>query len=208
MQVRHCLDVHGTALSDGGDTGSATPSGAGVAAYALDRRKVCLHFARKLLQQGPPGGSSATGSRWLRPQLLEAWAAAVPEEWSPPEPGLLAGEALEELPEGAVQGELSLRSRHGDFVPLYAGKIATPIHPPPASRRARRLRAYRGAICGQGSAVGAGCTLCSTVCPPTSLAKARAWACGLLVLQGPLATVLLGCRRGAQRSAAPLPTQY
>ncbi|KIY97258.1 sister chromatid cohesion protein DCC1 [Monoraphidium neglectum] len=35
---------------------------------------------------------------------MAAWGAAVPEEWAPPDAGLLAGEALEELPEGAPQG--------------------------------------------------------------------------------------------------------
>ena len=220
MQVRHCLDVHGTALSDGGDTGSATPSGAGVAAYALDRRKVCLHFARKLLQQGPPGGSSATGSRWLRPQLLEAWAAAVPEEWSPPEPGLLVGEALEELPEGAVQGELSLRllstqvwaptSGHATetLFRCMQGKLLPPSIrlPPPAVRAGSEPTVVPFAA--RDLPLEPAARFAALFARQPRWQRRVRGPAALLVLQGPLATVLLGCRRGAQRSAAPLPTQY
>jgi hypothetical protein len=127
LQVRHCLAVHssaGGAAGGGGGAAAAAEEGPAAAAgqVALDRTEVCLHFARKLLRHpagggggggganGGADGNGASAAPWRRRAFMEAWAAAVPEEWAPPEAGLLAGEALEELPEGSLPGEAPPRA--------------------------------------------------------------------------------------------------
>ena len=128
--VRHCLRVHGRpAAGDAGDrSGSGSGSGqeagdgsgkgqegqgqraedeAAAGVYELDRRRVCLHFARKLLRQrgARSAGCDASGGAWRRGEFMAAWAAAVPEEWSPPDAAWLAGEALEDAAAGAAPGD-------------------------------------------------------------------------------------------------------
>ncbi|KAI8463895.1 MAG: sister chromatid cohesion protein Dcc1 [Monoraphidium minutum] len=130
--VQHCLEVHGRragASQDGaapastsGAAEAAAGGGGSGAAYALDRARICLHFLRKLLREGPPGAGPPDGG-WPRAQLLEAWGDAVPDEWSPPDPGLLAGEVLEELPEGALPGTEPL------LAPFAAADL--PLEPAP-----------------------------------------------------------------------------
>ena len=51
-------------------TAGGTAGAAGEGAYALDEAAVCLHFARKLLQEQPD---------WELARFEEAWQGAVPE---------------------------------------------------------------------------------------------------------------------------------
>ena len=144
----------------------------------------------------------------------------VPEEWSPPEPGLLVGEALEELPEGAVQGELSLRllstqvwaptSGHATetLFRCMQGKLLPPSIrlPPPAVRAGSEPTVVPFAA--RDLPLEPAARFAALFARQPRWQRRVRGPAALLVLQGPLATVLLGCRRGAQRSAAPLPTQY
>ncbi|GBF89216.1 sister chromatid cohesion DCC1 [Raphidocelis subcapitata] len=109
--VAHCLGVYGDRTdsrdSSGGsasgafecDAAPAPPPGT---TFSLDCDRVCLHFARKLLRSRP--GSAPAPGAWLRSEFMAAWSEAVPEEWAPPNERLLAGEALEDLPEGSLPG--------------------------------------------------------------------------------------------------------
>lgn len=105
--VAHCLRVHGdrsdgsAAAAEVGDTAEPLFG----ASFSLDRDRVCLHFARKLLRSRQ--GSAPAPGAWLRSEFLAAWSEAVPEAWAPPDERLLAGEALEELPEGASAGGIT-----------------------------------------------------------------------------------------------------
>ncbi|KAF8068237.1 dscc1 [Scenedesmus sp. PABB004] len=78
--TQHCLEVFGDR--------SAAPQ-AGGASYALDERRACLHYARKLLSQR---------DAWPESEFMAAWRAAVPGCWAPREEMLL-GEALLLQPE-------------------------------------------------------------------------------------------------------------
>ena len=111
---------------------------------ALDRSAVCLHCARKLLRGRRPGAdasvaaseeadaAAAAAGQWRRSEFLAAWAAAVPEEWAPPPAALLAGEALEELPEGALPGAWAGKARAGGPAggswPGTAARVVLPLH--------------------------------------------------------------------------------
>jgi hypothetical protein len=88
--IQHCLHVYGRSaaqaedLSAGADTG-AHPSSSIVSSYVLDERQVCLHYARKLLQQR---------AAWPLHVFLPAWEQEVPGGvWNPSE-DMLSGEAL------------------------------------------------------------------------------------------------------------------
>jgi hypothetical protein len=88
--IQHCLHVYGRSAaqaedpSAGADTG-AHPSSSNVSSYVLDERQVCLHYARKLLQQR---------AAWPLHAFLPAWEQEVPGGvWNPSE-DMLSGEAL------------------------------------------------------------------------------------------------------------------
>lgn len=90
--IQHCLQVYGhTAGTQQADAASPQPDTTGINSSSssegrvLDERRVCLHFARKLLKQRPV---------WLLREFLPAWQQEVPGSCWCPQEGMLAGEAL------------------------------------------------------------------------------------------------------------------
>lgn len=96
--IQHCLQVYGcsTAQPDASQGSSSSST------YVLDARQVCLHYARKLLQQR---------AVWPLHEFLPAWQQAVPGGCWEPHEGMLAGEALVLHPE-ASEGGASLWNSH------------------------------------------------------------------------------------------------
>jgi sister chromatid cohesion protein DCC1 len=167
--VRHCLGRLFGALvkaAPGGSDGSGSGEGNGCGGdnsepvYALDRGRACLHFARKLLRGGSGGyggdddnaaaaaaagngGGGAAAPKWRYRDFMAAWAAAVPEEWSPPGASLLAGEALIEAPSSTTDGGSGYGGGSGGerFVEAFAA-ADLPLEPRArfAALFARRVR--------------------------------------------------------------------
>lgn len=97
--IQHCLQVYGcsTAQPDASQ-GSAGAGSNSSSRYVLGAQQVCLHYARKLLQQR---------AVWPLHEFLPAWQQAVPGGCWEPSEEMLAGEALVLHPE-ASEGEAHL----------------------------------------------------------------------------------------------------
>lgn len=85
--IQHCLQVYGcsTAQPDASQASAGPGPNSSSSSYVLDARQVCLHYARKLLQQR---------AVWPLHDFLPAWQQAVPGGCWEPNEGMLAGEAL------------------------------------------------------------------------------------------------------------------
>lgn len=86
--IRHCLHVYGRSPAQA-DSAEASPeagaSSSGSSSCVLDERQVCLHYARRLLQQR---------AVWPLHAFLPAWEQEVPGGCWVPQEEMLAGEAL------------------------------------------------------------------------------------------------------------------
>ncbi|KAK8996561.1 hypothetical protein V6N11_081831 [Hibiscus sabdariffa] len=73
--VYHCLNVYGSRVEEAVDGG----------VWRLDGRRVCVHFARRILREG----------KWKLESFMEEWLRMVPEEMQPSF-DMLEGEVLTE----------------------------------------------------------------------------------------------------------------
>ncbi|WIA31014.1 hypothetical protein OEZ86_001054 [Tetradesmus obliquus] len=110
--MQHCLHVYGTPCPSQQQPNApeteaaaplAAPNSSSSSHYALDETRVCLHYARKLLQQ-------QRVEPWRLQAFLAAWQEQVPGCWSPRQ-DMLAGEALIIAPD-ASEGVAEPRVRH------------------------------------------------------------------------------------------------